>query len=147
MKEDVILLLDGDADTYAAVLTAAENTGLDVRSAKVRRNFAEISQFPLDHVAAIVLDYNPDLHGPAIMEALERSFPARPIIFVSNADDLRHLMVVAGGAARHLIKPITAHRLIYALETLVHKPGCRCLSCDRWGHPLVAGKDVKGFAA
>ena len=135
MKRNVILVVDADVDTCAAALAASQDVGFDVRFAKTQRDFSEITELGLDDVVAIVLDYDPDVHGPAIVEVLERWFPARPLIFVSNAEDLRHPMVVAGEMTKHLIKPVAADRLAHAINTLFGKSNRDLLSCDRWGHP------------
>lgn len=135
MKRNVILLLDADTETCAAALGASEAVGFDVRYLKLHHDFSEIADLGLDDVAAIVLDYDPDVHGPAIVETLERLLPNRPLILVSSAEDVRHPTVIAGGTVKHLIKPITAHRLAQAIKTVVHDADCRCPSCDRWGHP------------
>jgi DNA-binding NtrC family response regulator len=143
MKQNMILLFDSDVNTSAAVLTAAGNAGFDVRFARLQPDCSGIFQSARGDIAAIVLDYDPDLHGPAIMETLERWFPARPIILISKAEDLQHPMVVAGANTKHLIKPVTAGRFANAIESLVHEPGCPCISCDRWGHPLTEEKPAK----
>jgi DNA-binding NtrC family response regulator len=135
MRRNVILLIDADVETCGAARTASQPVGLDVRFAKIYRDFSEIADLGRDDVVAIVLDYDPDVHGPAIVETLERWLPSRPLIFISSAEDLRHPVVAAGGAAKHLVKPVTAQRLVHAIKTVVHDPGCRCPSCDRWGHP------------
>jgi DNA-binding NtrC family response regulator len=135
MKPNVILLIDADVETCAAALTASQAAGFDVRFAKIQRDFSEIADLGLDDVAVTVLDYDPDVHGPAIVETLGRWLPSRPLIFVSSAEDMQHPMVVAGGMMKHVIKPVTAHRLAHAIKTATHDADCRCPSCDRWGHP------------
>jgi DNA-binding NtrC family response regulator len=135
MKRNVILLIDADTETCAAALTASELAGLDIRFAKIQNDFSELAGLALDDVATIVLDYDPEVHGPAIIESLERWLPARPVIFVSSTEDLSHRMKTKG-IIHHLIKPITAPRLAQALTRSFHEPNCACPSCDRWGHPF-----------
>jgi len=135
MKRNVILLIDADVETSAAAITASENANFDIRFAKIDRDFSEIVKLGLDDIAAVVLDYDPAAHGSANAEILERWLPARPLIFVSRSEDLRRPLLVTGGTTRHLVKPVTAHRLAHTIATIVHKPECRCLSCDQWGHP------------
>jgi DNA-binding NtrC family response regulator len=141
MRRNVILLVDADVETCAAALTASEAGGFDVRFAKIHRDLYEIAEVGLDDVAAIVFDYDPDVHGPAIVEALERWVPTRPLILVSSAEDLRHPMILAGGTAKHLIKPVSPQRLGDAISESLHDLECRCPSCDRWGHPRYQWKD------
>ena len=135
MKRNVILLIDADVETSAAAIIASEDANFDIRFAKIDRDFAEIVKLGLDDIAAVVLDYDPAAHDPANVEILERWLPARPLIFVSRSEDRRHPLVMAGRSTKHLIKPITAHRLAHAIATILHEPDCRCLSCDQWGHP------------
>jgi hypothetical protein len=135
MKRNVILLIDADVDTSAAAITASEDANFDVRFAKIDRDFPKIVTLRLEDIAAVVLDYDPHVHDPASVEILERWLPARPLIFVSKSEDLRHPLVLAGGTTKHLIKPVTGHSLAHAIATILHQPDCRCLSCDQWGHP------------
>ena len=131
MKRNVILLIDGDTDTYTATLSAAQAAGFDIRPAQIQRDLSEISDLELDDVAAIVLEYDPDMHGPAIAA---QWLPPRPLIFISR--EYEHALMFQGAAARHLIKPVTAAQVMHALDTVLnHQPAP---SCDHWGHPLNA---------
>jgi len=147
MKRNVILLIDADTETCAAALTASDLVGLDIRFAKIQRDFSELAGLALDDVATIVLDYDPEVHGPAIIESLERWLPARPVIFVSSAEDLAHPMFKTAGTTQHLIKPVTAPRLMRALNATLHKPNCNCPTCDQWGHPLERRNQAKTIRA
>ena len=131
MKRNVILLIDADADTQAATLTAAQTAGLDVRAAQIERDLSEITQFELDDVAAIVLDYDPDVHGPAIAEELSQWLPPRPLIFISS--EYEHSLIFEGSATRHLTKPVSAAQIVHALDAILNQQPAG--NCDRWGHP------------
>jgi FixJ family two-component response regulator len=138
MKQNVVLLIDPDADTRASMLTAAEITGFDIRFAQLKRDLSEITEFELDDVAAIVLDYDPDAHGSVIDGELSRWQPRRPLIFISRGEGLHHPLILTGRAARHLTKPVTANQLAHSIEAVVKALECHCVSCDQWGHPLAA---------
>ena len=137
MKPNVILLVDGDADTGAATLAAADSLRFDVRFVPITRDLSEITDFGLDDVAVIVLDYDPDVHGPAIAETLRQWSPPRPLVFISSDETSHHPMMLAGVRSKHLIKPASANRLAHAIGQLVgHDGECCCPNCDRWGHPF-----------
>jgi DNA-binding response OmpR family regulator len=135
MKPNVILLVDADPNTFAATLTAAQSAGFDVRVAQLERDLSEITAFELDDVAAIILDYDPDLHGALIAEKLSRWQPPRPLIFISTGKDLHHPLILTGKAARHLTKPVTAGQVAHVIEAVMKNLECHCVSCDQWGHP------------
>jgi CheY-like chemotaxis protein len=137
MKRNVILLVDADPDTCAVALTAAQTTGCDVRFGQIQRDLSEIAEFGLDDIAVIVLDYDPDVHGPAIAEALAQWLPPRPLIFISSDGVVRRPRMSAGGAAKHLTKPVAPDQLAEAIETIAHGPDGRHLTCDRFGHPCL----------
>lgn len=135
MKRNLILLVDADPDTCAASLSAAQTLGFDVRFGQIQRDLSEIAEFGLDDIAVIVLDYDPDVHGPEIAEALAQWLPPRPLIFISSDGAVRRPRMLAGGAAQHLTKPVTVERLARAIGTLARAPGALTRCCDRWGHP------------
>ena len=136
MKRNVLLLIDGDADTCAATLGAADVLKLEVRFARIARDVSELTQFALDDVAVIVLDYDPDVHGLSIAETFRQWSTPRPLVFVSSDESSHHALLLAGSTAKHLIKPVSSSRLAHAIGQLVeHDPECLCPSCDRWGHP------------
>ncbi len=136
MKPNVILLVDADADTVDATLTAAQSAGFDVRVVQLERDLSEITAFELEDVAAIILDYDPDLHGTLIAEKLSRWQPPRPLIFISTEKDLYHPLILTGRAARHLTKPVTADQVAQLVEAVMKNLECHCVSCDQWGHPI-----------
>ena len=131
MKQNVILLVDADTDTYIATLTAAQTIGFDIRAAKIQRDLTEITDAELDDVAAIVLDYDPGVHGPELAEELSRWLPPRPLIFISS--EYEHALLFEGTAAKHLTKPVNAAQVVHALDAIMNRQPA--LSCDRWGHP------------
>ena len=138
MKQNVVLLIDADSKTYTATLSAVQSAGFNVRVGQIRNDLSEITEFELDDVAAILLDYDPDLHGPVVNEELAEWQPSRPLIFISSGEGLHHPLILTGRAIRHLSKPVTANQLAHCIEAIVRNPECHCVSCDQWGHPLAA---------
>jgi len=133
MEANVILLVDADADTCAATLAAARSAKLDVRYAQVTRNLSEITEYGLDDIALIVLDFDPDARGAAISETLREWSPPRPIILVSSVDAQQSMMLLQG-AAKYLSKTVSIERLTKAIEALAHPSQVDPSDCDRWGH-------------
>jgi CheY-like chemotaxis protein len=135
MKRNIILLVDPDANTCAATLDAARTGGFEVRFAQIQRDLSELTEFGLDDIAAIVLDYDPDVHGSATSEMLVQWLPPRPLVFISSNEGPWHPPMLAGAPVKHLTKPVTAARLAHAIETLAAGT-CHAESpcCDRWGH-------------
>jgi len=115
MKQNVVLLIDADSKTYTATLSAVQSAGFNVRVGQIRNDLSEITEFELDDVAAIVLDYDPDMHGSVIAEELSRWQPPRPLIFISSGEGLHHPLILTGRAARHLSKPVTANQLAHCI--------------------------------
>ncbi len=134
MKRNVILLVDADIDTYTATLSAAQAAGFDIRVAQIQRDLTEMSDFELDDVAAIVVDYDPDVHGPAIAEELSQWLPPRPLIFISS--EYEHALMFEGTATRHLTKPVSADQVMHALDAILNQQ--LAANCDRWGHASFA---------
>jgi CheY-like chemotaxis protein len=135
MNRNVILLVDADPETCAATLTAARTAGFDVRFGQIQRDLSEITEFGLDDIAVIVLDYDPDVHGPTVAEALAQWLPPRPLIFISSDGVVRRPRMPAGGAAKHLTKPVTSEQLALAIGTVASASEAQAPCCDRWGHP------------
>jgi CheY-like chemotaxis protein len=140
MKRNVILLVDPDPNTRAATLSAAQTAGLDVRFGQIQRDLLEIAEFGLDDIAVIVLDYDPDVHGPAGAEALAQWLPPRPLIFVSSDQVVRRPRMPAGGAAKHLTKPVTSEQLAHAIEAVTSACEAQAPCSDRWGHPCSSSR-------
>ena len=136
MKRNVILLIDADPDTFAATLTAAHSAGFFVRVAQIQRDLSEITQFEIDDVAAIVLDYDPDVHGSAIAEQLRQCPPPRPLILISSEESFERPLIFERPTSGHLTKPVTVLQLAHAIEKVLHHE----LDCDRRGYPTDSGR-------
>lgn len=133
MDRNTILLVDGDTDTYTAALSAAQILGLEVRGGQIRHDLSEFTEYELDDVAAIILDYDPHVHGGEISEELSHWDSPRPLIFITNGCADQRPLLREGPAIQHLTKPVNAVRLVRVLDDMLEHPVG--VSCDRWGHP------------
>ena len=133
MERKIILLIDADTDTYTAALSAAQIMGLEVRSGQIRHDLSEFTEYELDDVAAIILDYDPDVHGGEITKGLPHWEPPRPLVFIFSGSAADCPLMHEGPATKHLTKPVTAIKLIRVLDTIFENPPA--VSCDLWGHP------------
>ncbi|HLW34991.1 MAG TPA: hypothetical protein VKS98_04965 [Chthoniobacterales bacterium] len=134
MKRNVILLIDADPDTYTAALSAAQIMGFEVRSGQIRHDLSEFTGYELNDVAAIILDYDPDLHAAEIAQELPHWLPPRPFIFISSEWLAECPLLHERHATKHLTKPVNAIQVVRALDTVLQHPAAA--NCDRWGHPL-----------
>jgi hypothetical protein len=89
---------------------------------QIQRDLSEIAEFGLDDIAIIVLDYDPDVHGPAVAEALAQWLSPRPLIFVSSDESLQRPLRFGGrsGQASHQTGDVRAARTC-------HRNDCICL--------------------
>jgi FixJ family two-component response regulator len=141
MKPNLILLLDADADTCAATLAAAKIAGFDVRIGQIQHDLSEIAEFGLDDIAVIVLDYDPGAHGSALGETLAQWQPPRPLIFISSDMIVPPPRLPAGGATKHLMKPVTVDQLTHAIGALANPCEAQTPCSDRWGHPCANAEE------
>jgi DNA-binding response OmpR family regulator len=130
----VILLIDADPDTYTAALSAAQIMGFEVRSGNIRQDLSEFTEYELDDVAAIILDYDPDLHAAEIAHELPHWLPPRPLIFISSQSAFEYPLQHQGTATQHVTKPVNAIQVVRALDAVLQDPAAA--NCDRWGHPM-----------
>ncbi len=135
MKRNVVLLIDGDADTAGEVMEAIAETDLDVRFARTSKDAFHLFADEPDDVAVIVLDVDPGVHGMAIVAALNAWRPVLPLIVISSLEEA-HLkpVALAHGAQACFGKPISVARLKTAIVKLTRPPTARSRRCDRWGH-------------
>ena len=133
MERNIILLVDADRDTYTAALSAAQIMGFELRSRQIRHDLSEFTEYELDDVAAIILDYDPEVHGGEIAKELPHWEPPRPLIFIASGSDADLPLMREGPATQHLTKPVNAIRLIRVLDAILENPPA--VSCDLWGHP------------
>jgi FixJ family two-component response regulator len=134
MKRNVVLLIDADPATFTAALSATEIMGFEIRSGQIRHDLSEFSEYDLDDVAAIILDYDPDAHGSEIAAELPHWLPPRPLIFISSQSAFEYPHQHSGAPTKYLTKPVSAIQVVRALDTVLQHPAAA--NCDRWGHPM-----------
>jgi len=146
MKRSVVLLVDADADTASTVLEAARMAKLDVRFVRASRDLFQLIQTRFEDVAAVVLDVDSDVHGMAVLEALDAWGPAPPVIVISSLEEA-HLepVVLAHGAQECLGKPVSLERLAAAISKLARSHAERSCRCDKWGHPCPGCTKRRGM--
>lgn len=135
MKPNVLLIAD-DGQLNITVAKAATITGHGLRNASGSRNTFEILGLGLDDVDLAIVDVDPSLHRVAILEALNYSEVAPPVIALTKVDEAEAAPILRRhGATACLKKPFGVDELA-ALIQKVCAYGCRnrALSCDRWGH-------------
>ena len=141
MKRNILLVTNGGDDLNATVTEAARKTGHGVREGSTSRNTFEILGADLDDVDLAIVDVDPILQSLAILEALNDSEAAPPIIALVDMDEAEATpLVQRHGAAACLRKPFGADELASLIER-VCASACqkKPLSCDRWGHVRVSG--------
>ena len=141
MKRNILLVTNGGDDLNGTVAEAARKTGRGVREASTSRNTFEIREAGLDDVDLAIVDVDPILHSLAILEALNDSDTALPIIALVDLDEVEATpLVQRHGAAACLRKPFSADELARLIERVCASV-CRKrpLSSDRRGHVRVSG--------
>lgn len=141
MKRNILLVTNGGDDLNGTVAEAARKTGRGVREASTSRNTFEILEAGLDDVDLAIVDVDPILHSFAILEALNHSEAAPPIIALVDVDEAEATPLVrCHGAAACLRKPFGADELASSIDR-VWASACRKkpLSCDKWGHVRFSG--------
>lgn len=141
MKEHTVLLVDADGDCESIVTEAVARIGHDVLVAKTSPDAFWILEDQMKRLDLVVVDFDPDAHGLAFLEAIS-ACADRPQIVVITALEETYMEPIGlkHGAAACLGKPITVQRLSRTLEDVSK----RALTCDRWGCliPSTAHKEL-----
>lgn len=87
LKPNILFVANGDADLNATVTEAARKTGRGVRKAGSSRQTFEIFDLGLEDVDLAIVDLDPSLHSLAILEALDYSEAAPPVIVLTKPDE------------------------------------------------------------
>ena len=134
MKRNVVLVLDADADTARAVVSAATARNCDLRFVQTSKEFFHFCREDFENVIAIILEIDPGIR----MEW--RSWRPRtcaktlpPIVVVSALEE--HSLgrfVQRHGAIACLGKPLSFTQLGRALDQAVER--ATAPRCDLWGH-------------
>lgn len=137
MKANVILLVDADPDSAEIVALAALKSRHHVIRADTSREAFRILNGGLDEVDVVVVDLDPGVGGLALLEAIDASPTAPPVIILTSLEEVYRTPIGAEhGAAACLGKPFTVEKLASVIAQ-VSAPGRRSAawSSDRWGHP------------
>ena len=140
MKSNILFVANGDADVEAAVADAARKTGRGIRKASSSRQTFEILSLGLEDVDLAIVDLDPSLHSLAILEALDYSQAAPPVIALTKLDEAEVGPIARRhGATTCLRKPFAADELAMLIENILASiREAEPESCDQWGHPRLS---------
>ena len=136
MKRNVLLVTSCGTDLVSTVGKAVRKTGRSLRQVEGCRQTFEILSLGLEDVDVAIVDIGTSLHSLAILEALNYSETAPPVIALIEVDEAEATPIVQRhGAAACLRKPFGAEELATLIEK-VCASACRnkTLTCDKWGH-------------
>jgi signal transduction histidine kinase/FixJ family two-component response regulator len=118
--EEVILVVDGSAQSGARISGYLSESGMAVASAaSAAAMFQLIGSY---HIACVILDMKlPDRPGDEVLADLATSYPDLGIIIVADEADLQGaLHCLRRGADDYLIKPIDYAQLTESLKRTLH---------------------------
>ena len=140
MKSKILFVANDDADLEAIVTEAARKTGRGIRKASSSRQTFEILNLGLEDVDLAIVDLDPSLHSLAILEALDYSQAAPPVIALTKLDEAEVGPIARRhGATTCLRKPFAADELAILIEKVCESiREAEPLSCDQWGHPRAS---------
>ena len=147
MKSNVLFVANGDADLEAVVADAVRKSGRVIRKASNTRETFEILALGLEDVDLVIVDLDPSLHSLAILEALDYSRSAPPVIGLTRIDEAEAgLIAFRHGTTACLRWPFAADELAMLIEK-VCAGVCQTgpVSCDQWGHPQASEKQASNF--
>ena len=87
MKRNILLVVNGNSELNNRVAEAATKTGRKLKKASSTRKTFEILGLGLDDLDLAIVDVDPSLHSMAILEALNYSEAAPPVIALSPSRD------------------------------------------------------------
>jgi DNA-binding response OmpR family regulator len=146
MKRNVLLVTNSGDDLNDTVAKAASKTKLGIRETSTSRNTFEILEPGLDDVDLAIVNVDPILHSLTILEALNDSEAAPPIIVLVDVDEAEATsLVLRHGAAACLRKPFGSDQLAILIEK-VCASACRNkpLSCDKWANCVLQVFEARG---
>ena len=135
MQANVVLVADDD-ELNITVAKEARKIEHGITNASSSRNTFEIIGLGLDDVDLAIVDVDPSLHSVAILEALNYSEVAPPVIALTEVDEAEAAPILRRhGAAACLKKPFGVDEPAVLIQKIC-ACGCRNrpLSCDKWGH-------------
>jgi DNA-binding NtrC family response regulator len=131
MQTKTLLLVDADGDCQQVVSQAAGRTNYKMLLARTGAEAFEIIRQKIRHLDLIIIDIDPGVHGPALLEAITACAERPPTIVVTALEEVYMGPIAAErGAATCLGKPLRLPRLLAALRDISLRHG---LTCNRWG--------------
>lgn len=120
MQDQLILLVDKDADCAALILEAGARTGCGVRLARDSGDALAAMRREFDRICCIVLDLDPDTRGLALLKAIQPLRHRPPVIVLTSLEPSQMAtMAIRLGAAQCLGKPVPIEQLAAAIKQIV----------------------------
>ena len=137
MRPDILLLVDADPESARMVAAAATGTRRRLVRVTSGREAFQMLNDGLDQVDVIVVDVDPGVHGMAVLEALDSSHQAPPVIVLTGLEETYMAPISAAhGAAACLAKPFTIEKLAATIEQVsASQRQSEAYTSDLWGHP------------
>ena len=134
MKRDLILLVNGDADTARLIGAVATTLQCDLRFATSARTDLHLEE-TLTDVTLIVLDADYGINEAAPSPRVVTDATTVPVIIVST-DDKSWLEPILGAdrTQYYLRKPVSLKQLRTLVTKFLGHAEEKSSCCDRWGH-------------
>jgi len=143
MKRKILLVANGDVESDRTIADAANQAGRSLRRVSSSRQALEILAMGLEDVDVVIIDIDPGVHSLALLEALDYSQVAPPVIAVTSLGESEAAPVARRhGAVACLGKPFSAAQMVALVEDVLASFRARRPSCDRWGHPRSANRRI-----
>jgi DNA-binding NtrC family response regulator len=142
MKRNILIVANGDAHSNATIAEAVKQTGRGLRHANSSREASEILCMGLEDVDLAIVDLDPGVHSLDILEALDYSGSAPPVIALTGLEEMTPI-ACRHGAAACLGKPFSIAQLARLIEDTCSSVALQRRSCDQWGHPRWTSKRVR----
>lgn len=138
MDTSVLFIADGDVSLNKVVAGAVAQTGRGLCHVKSTREAYPILSTRLEHLAAVIIDWNSGTRSLSILEAITFCKSAPPVIVIADANQSdTAVMASRHGAAAFISKPLNASDLASIIDRVcLAKLREDNVSCDAWGHPL-----------
>ncbi len=131
MKENVVLLVDADADSEGCVTEAAARTGHGTLLAETSREAFRVLANQIWRLDLVVVDVDPGAHGMALLEAISGCADRPPIVVITALEETYMEPIARKHGATHCLgKPLTTEKLASVLKKA---SAGRSLTSDRWG--------------
>ncbi|MFK7864443.1 MAG: sigma-54-dependent transcriptional regulator [Pseudohongiellaceae bacterium] len=112
MSKPIILIVEDDQNLRDALVETLQATKSHVVAAKDAEEALKI--LSIQHVDLVCSDVNmPGMNGIALMERIQRDYPALPVILMTAYGSIEHsVSAMRKGASDYLVKPFRAEMLV-----------------------------------